>query len=632
MVVAASEVELEVDQPLGQVTVDLMAKVCSRFAPPPKLTVSQFADMELIVTTGPMAGTHWNTDFAPYQRGIMDAFHEVGVEIVVVKGSSQWGKTACAVNIVAYHIAHDPCPILVVEPTIDPMAKDFSKNRLDPVIQASPALREVVSKRREKDGANTTNTKSYVGGSVSIGGANSAASLAARSIRVLVLDEVDRYPAELPGEGSTLAIAFKRTTAYRRRRRIFMASSPTIVDAPIDVWHKRGDQRRYYVPCPSCDHMQTYQWKNVKWDNADPATARIHCESCDYRIGDAERVAILSRGEWRAEADRSDSKVVSFHLWEAYSPFSSLQEIVKTFLQARATQKKGDKSEMHTFINTTLGEAIEPDEGDGAEPHVLLMRREQYEADIPQEAVVLTAGIDTQDDRLEIVVTGWGEGEECWFVDHQILPGDTSQPEVWSLLDDVLEHPYLHQSGHRLTIAGSCIDSAGHRTTQVYAYAARQAAKRLYAIIGRDGQRPIVSAPSKRKWGTQQRTVPLYTVGVDAAKALIISRLNLLDPGPGYVHLPLCDWTDEEFAEQLTSERLVTKFSKGVPSQIWKKIRPRNEILDCTVYSIAALRLIRPDYVLLKQHLQEDVIDKMKPKTPSPQRKWIPPRRKKWLH
>ena len=614
-----------------------IARAWSAFTPPPKLTVSEFADRELMVTSGPRANTHWQTSFAPYQRGILDAFHaERGVEIVVVMGSSQWGKTACAVCVVAYHVAHDPCPILVVEPTVDPMAKDFARNRLEPVIRASPRLLDCVSKKRAKDSSNTTLQKTFRGGSLAIGGANSAASLAARSTRLLILDEIDRFPSELPGEGSTLAIALKRTAAYGRQRRILMLSSPTLKGASIDTWFRRGDQRRYYVPCPACGCMHPFAWGGIRWTKNDATTARLHCPACDYGIGDAERVAILARGEWRAEEERSEQSIVSFHLWEAYSPMSSLAEIVAGFLRARELQKAGDHSEMHTWQNTTLGEPVEPDAGEGVEPHVLLMRREEFgkdaagsEIDLPPDACCLTMGVDVQDDRLEILVFGWGPGEESWVVDRSTLPGDTSQPEPWRALDEVLEHPYLHASGQRLAVAATCIDSAGHRTTLVYDYAARQAAKRVYAVIGRDGQRPIVSSPSARKWGRMQRQVPLYTIGVDAAKALIVSRLALTEKGPGYVHLPHAEWCDEEFAAQLSSERLVTKFSKGIPVQVWKKIRTRNEALDCAVYALAALRLHHPDLPLLAARLRDPSAGAPRPRPP--REKWIGPRRGGWL-
>jgi len=615
----------------------LLARVVSRFAPPSRLTVSQFADQEIVVTTGPLAGTHWQTDFAPYQRGLLDAFHEPGVQIVVIMGSSQFGKTSIAVNVVAYHIAHDPCTILVVEPTVDPMAKDFARNRLEPIIGATKVLAEVVSKKRAKDSSSTILAKSFRGGSIAIGGANSAASLAARSVRLLVLDEIDRYPAELPGEGSTISIALKRTTAYGRRRRILITSSPTLRDGPIHAWFQRGDQRRFQVPCPSCGALFAYAWSQVRWTDGDPSTARIHCPACDHGLDDVERVAVLSRGHWVADnPSRADRSIVSAHVWEAYSPLSSLPAIVTAFLQARHDQKHGDPSTMHTWENTTLGEPIEPDRGEGVEPHALLMRREIFAAPVPEGACLLTMGVDVQDDRLELLVIGWGPGEESWIVDRDTLAGDTSQPDPWSALDLALDREYLHASGEHLTIQATCIDSAGHRTTMVYDYAGRKAARRVYAIIGRDGQRPIVSSPSPRQWGRHRRKVPLYTIGVDAAKALWVSRLAMIERGRGFVHLPATDWCDDELAAQLTSERLVSRWVKGIPVQTWKKIRPRNEALDCAVYALAALRLVHPDLEALASRLQKParppgVTPPVTDAPAAPAKKWIPPRAGSWL-
>lgn len=597
-----------------------LARAWAGFAPPTDLKVSEFCDRELMVTSGPLSGTRWQTAFAPYQRGIMDAHHEPGVEIVVVMGSSQWGKTSIAVCKIAYAIAHDPCTVLLVEPTVDPMAKDFSRNRLKPVIDASPVLRERVSKPRAKDSSNTALLMTYKGGSIAIAGANSAASLAARPVRLLILDEIDRYQRELKGEGNTLSIAIKRTTTFRRRRQILMLSSPTVAGAPIHAWFERGDERRYYVPCPSCSVMHPFEWKQVRWVDRDPTTARLHCPACDYPIDEAERVAILARGEWRAEQpERADKTIVSFHLWEGYSPLSSLSEIVAGFLRARIHQKAGDKSEMHTWQNTTLGEPVEPDQGEGVEPHVLLLRREAVTPDLlPAGVCCLTMGVDVQDDRLEALIYGWGPGEESWLVDRHTLPGDTSRPEPWDSLSELLDRPYAHPAGASLFIHATCVDSAGHRTTLVYDYAHKKAARHVYAIIGRDGQRPIVSSPSPKRWGRQERQVPLYTIGVDAAKSLWISRFTVTEPGPGCVHLPMTDWCDAELAAQLTSERLVQKWTKGVPTSVWKKIRPRNEGLDCSVYALAALRLLNPRLSVMAAALTAAP-------PPAPPRGFIPP-------
>ncbi len=612
----------------------ILSRALAVLTPPPSLLVSEFADKNLIVTSGPLATTRWDTSFMPYQAGILDAFFESGIETVVLQASSQVGKTSAAVVMVAYHIVHDPCPILVVEPTVDPMAKDFAKNRLEPIIAASPPLRDSVSKKRAKDSSNTVLQKSFKGGSLSIGGANSAASLAARTIRLLILDEIDRYPPELPGEGATIQIALKRTAAYRGRRRVMMLSSPTLKGAPIDTWFHRGDRRRFCVPCPSpsCGYVHPFRWANVKWVDDDASTARLHCPECDYAIDDAERVASLKSGVWRAEKpDRRERSIASFHLWEAYSPLSSLPEIVSNFLAAREAQKGGDRSLMHTWQNTTLGEAIELDAGEGVESSSLLARREEYGEgiDAPAGVACVTMGVDVQDDRLEALVVGWGPGEESWLIDRQTLPGDTSHPEPWKMLDELLDREYQHPSGQRLPIQATCVDSGGHRTTLVYDYAGKQAARRVYAIIGRDGQRPIVSSPSPRKWGLNKRKVPLYTIGVDSAKAVWISRFRLTEKGRGYVHVPLQDWADEELAAQLTSERLVTTWHKGVPRQVWQQMRPRNEALDCVVYALAALKLIHPNLAVLAQRILDPSAPPPRPKPK--QEGWLGPKRGGWL-
>lgn len=613
---------------------EIARRVRAGYAPPTERHISSFADEEIMVTAGPLAGTQWRTSIAPFQAGIMDAWHEPGVEIVVVMGSSQWGKTAILVNIVCYHIAEDPSEILVVLPTLDPMAKDFSKNRLDPVIGASPELARRVSKRRAPDASNTLVAKTFLGGDLAIAGAKSAASLAARSRRVLLLDELDRYPPELPGEGNTVQIALKRTQVYRRRRRVMMTSSPTVVGGPIHSWFLRGDQRRFYVPCPACGIMHPYEWRNVKWQRDDPTTARLICPACKHPMTEGERTGVLAQGRWRAEApDRPEPQIVSFHIWEAYSPFSSLRQIVAAFLQARRDQKAGDQSEMHTWQNTTLGEPIEPERGEGVDTHVVLQRRQGRASPLDPAIACLTLGVDVQDDRLETLLLGWAVGEECWAIDRRQLDGNTEEPEVWQQLDELLEEEWPRQGGGALPIRATCIDSAGHRTTLVYDYVQRRAVRRVFATIGRAGDRPIVSSPTPRKWGRNKRPVPLYTIGVDAAKALWMSRLRVPEAGHGYVHLPAEAWCDDEFAAQLTSERLVTKWQRGIPRSEWRKIRARNETLDCAVLGLAALRLLNPNLERLLEQARTTAAHggaPPAPKAPPPRRGWVPPNRN-WL-
>lgn len=618
---------------------EALDRVWAGWAPPTELTISEFADRELFVTSGPREGTRWRTDFAPYQRGIMDAFKTE--EFVVVMGSSQWGKTACAVNVVCYFMAHDPCAILIVEPTVDPMAKDFAKNRLDPVINASPLLSSIVDKKRARDASNTTLLKTYRGGFVALAGSNSAASLAARPVRVLMLDEVDRYERELKGEGDTISIAIKRTTTFRNRRRVGLFSTPTLVGGAIHEWFLQGDQRRFYVPCPNCGTFHPYEWKNVRWENNDPDTARLVCPHCSGTIDEAQRVVALQHGEWRPEKpDRPDKRIVSFHLWEGYSPLSSLSEIVRGFLRARQLSKAGDHAAMHTWQNTTLGEPVELDLGEGIEPHVLLTRREVWSRDVaaPAGVACITAGVDTQDDRLEVLVVGWGAEEESWILNRHTIPGDTSRPEPWEELARVLSWEFPHESGQVLRLAAMAIDSAGHRTSMVYHFAARWSARNVYAIIGRDGQKEIVTTPSPRRYGHGERKVPLYTFGVDPAKALIMGRLKVTEKGPGYVHLPMEAWCDDEFAAQLTSERLKETFERGQKFARWVKIRPRNEALDCFVYALGAFYQLQPDTRRREIEIQKVLADlraggrRFEPQPqPTAGGGWLPRRASPWL-
>lgn len=608
----------------------LLRKVRRTLAPPTELKVSDFANSTIVLSSGPMAGMKYRTDYAPYQVGILDAYHEPGVEIVVVMGSSQWGKTLSLLILTAYHIKHDPSPILIVEPTAKPMALDFAKNRLQPIIDSTPELAASITD-------DTLMSKRFPGGEINIAGANAASSLASRSVRFLGLDEVDRYPAELHGEGSTISIALKRTLTYRRRKRIFITSSPTIINAPIHVWHGRGDQRVYYVPCPACEHMHPYEWKNIRWEKRinddgtkthDPSSARLHCPDCDFAIDDTMRVALLAKGEWRAtNPNRTDKSIVSFHLWEAYSPMSSLEDIVKGFLAANEVLKTGDKTEMHTWLNTTRGEPIEPHTGERVDSNVLLERVEDYhqnpDVKIPAGACCLTAGIDVQDDRIEALVWAWGPGEESWLVDRHTFYGDTNMQEPWGQVDGLLATKYLHASGHYLGIQAACVDSAGHRTNLAYDFCYKNAAKKVYCIIGRAGNRPLVSSPSQRRWGRGERKVALYTIGVDAGKKLFTDRLEKKERGPGYVHFPNEDFCDNELAEQFQSEVLVKKFHRGVMRLVWVRIRTRNEGLDMAVYAIAAMRLLNPQLGAMLQLLNSTPPKPIQASTAPPRRRRV---------
>lgn len=595
--------------------------------PPPTLSVSEWADeFRMLSPEASAEPGRWQTDRAPFQRGIMDATSDPLVDTVVVMSSAQVGKTEILLNFCGSRIDLDPGPMLLIQPTLE-MAEAFSKDRLDPMLRDSPTLRAKVTQNK-RDASNTIRHKSFPGGHLTLAGSNSPAGLASRPIRDVLADEVDRW--DVSEEGDPLALAKKRTATFWNRKHL-VVSTPTIKGlSRIEAKFEESDQRRCFVACPHCAHRHVLEWRYVKWRDDDPETAHLVCPECGCEIDESGRAWMLRDPEWRATAPFHG--IAGFHIWEAYSPWRRLADIVADFLEA----KKAPDT-LQVFINTSLGETWE-EKGERAEGHVLLARREPYPAPVPAGACFLTLGVDVQDDRLEALIVGWGLSEESWVIDVRTLPGDPQRPEPWQALDALRAQVFAHARGAQLQIGASCIDAAGHRTQYVYDYVSTRQHERVYAIIGRDGgDRPIVSAPAQKRSGKDPRKVPLFTVGVDTCKALVYSRLKITAAGPGFVHLPLGHQVeqeyragvDEEFIAQLTAEKLITKHRHGVPYRVWVQTRPRNEALDMFVYAVAALRLARPDLAALAQALQPTA---PAPPTLTPARpRWVPKRSGSWL-
>jgi phage terminase large subunit GpA-like protein len=585
------------------------------FAPPPDLTVSEWADAERVLPETSAEPGRWRTARVPWTRGIMDALNDPAVETVVLMGSAQIAKTEVLLNVLGYSIAHDPAPALLVQPTIT-MAEAFSKDRLAKMIRDTPALVGLVREGRVKGATSTVTHKLFPGGYLALAGANSPASLAQRPVRLLVADDVDRFPPVVSEEGDPLELAIKRTTTFWNRK-IFVVSTPTLKGGRIDTWYQRSDQRRFLVPCPGCGRRDALAWHDpsrlrVVFDERDPATARLECPApawggCGRRIEDHERLAMIAQGAWSATTPTQEPGLVGFHVWEAYSPWVSLPELVAKFLAARA---RGRES-LRVFVNTSLGEGWE-DQTQRIEPQGLLARREDYgtlggvgpgetdrPVEVPARACCLTAGVDTQDDRFEVLVLAWGPGEESWVVDWHRVPGDPKRPETKAALLEALTRRYQHAGGAALSIHAACLDSGGHRTDDVYDFVLAHQHLRLYATIGRSGLsgKPLVGAPTPKRYGRTPRPVPLYTVNVDDGKAAVLSSLRLAAPGPGHLHLPAhLETIDESFVAQLTAEQLVTRHTRaGIAYQVWVQIRPENHALDCAVLARAALRLFRPN-------------------------------------
>jgi len=575
----------------------LVSRTLKRFAPPPRLTLSEWADAERILTAESSAEPgRWRTSRVPYLREPMNVISDRHIETVVIMASSQTGKTEVLMNLLGYHMHLDPAPIMFIEPTLD-MASAVSKDRIAPMLTSTPALEGLIA-TKTRDGSNTVLHKSFPGGHVTLSGANSPASLASRPIRVLLADEVDRWPDSAGTEGDPLTLAIKRTTTFRRRK-IVIVSSPTVKGASrIEDWWEVSDKRRYWTPCPRCGESFVLQWKCVRWEDRRPESAHLICPLCGGRVEDFERQKMIGAGEWRAEAPASG--VAGFHVWEIFAPWRTLRDLVDSFLKS-----------LHSFetrqawTNTSLGETWE-EPGEKVDSAALLLRRETYTAVVPGDVLVITAGIDCQDDRLEALIVGWGRGEESWVITRETWYGDPSQPEVWSDLDEVLGTAWLRADGSALRIQCSLIDSGGHRTQAIYSGVIPRQRERVFASKGRSGgdKGLLVSPPKPIRPRNGSGTVLLRIVDPDQGKSLLFSRLQIVTPGPEFVHFP--DALGEQFFKELTSEKLVTKRNKfGVPTKVWEQVQDRNETLDCFVLAHAALRIVAPTPVQFERMATE---------------------------
>lgn len=577
----------------------LIRKAFTCWKCPPRLTISQWADAYRYLSPEASAEPgKYKTSRAEYQRGIMDAFSDPLVTRIVVMSSAQVGKTEILNNIVGYYIDQDPSTILNLQPTLE-MAQTWSKDRLAPMVRDNPCLTKKVKNSKSKDSDNTILHKLFPGGHITMVGANSPAGLASRPIRIVLCDEVDRYPLSAGAEGDPVNLAIKRTTTYWNKK-IGLFSTPTIKGiSRIEKAFLESDQRYYYVPCPHCGSFQRLKWGQVKYNKDDIKNAYYECEHCGEHLSDSDRYRAIARGYWEAEEEFKG--IAGFHLNELYSPWRKLADIVQDFLNA-----KDSPDTLKTWVNTSLGETWE-ESGEALDPNSLEERTEDY-IKIPKAGVILTAGVDVQDDRLEIEITAWGKGEESWLVDYKKLYGDPDQPEVWQQLDDVLTADYPHETGARLNISATCIDTGGHKTQSVYEYGRTRFNQRVYLIKGVGGENiPIVGAISKVKCGkSKRRNIKLFPIGVDQAKGTIYGRLKISTFGSGYMHFPRkCD---RAYFDSLTAEKLVTKFSKGFPKRTWEKIRPRNEALDCRVYSYAALKILSPNFERIGERLNENSV------------------------
>ncbi len=569
-------------------TEKLFTKIVKVLKPPPQIVISQWADNErrLSKESSAEAG-RWRTSRAPYQREMMDCINDPEVENIVLMTSSQIGKTEIVLNIIGYYMDYDPSPMLLVMPTLD-LAEGFSKDRLAPMIRDTPALQNKVKDHKTRDSDNTLLHKKFPGGHVTLVGANSPAGLSSRPIRILLADEVDRFPATAGDEGDPLGLAAKRTKTFWNRKKIYV-STPTIKgESRIEAEYEDGTMEQWHLPCPECGHLQPLKWSQIRFEDV-----THECAKCKERFSEFEWKE--QTGQWLAQRECQGKR--SFHLNALASPWERWENIIEDFRDAK---QKGPEV-LKVWVNTTLGETWE-DDGVQTTEEDLLKRRERYDCDLPDGVLLITAGVDVQDDRLEVEVVGWGTGKASWGIGYQIFYGDPAQKALWDQVDEYLQKSFSYKSGDQLRISCVCVDSGGHYTQEVYKFCKPREHRRIYAVKGKGGKDvPFVGKATRNN----REKAALFTLGVDAGKEVLMTRLKVeYEDKPGYCHWPIEKEKgyDSVYFEGLCSEKRVIKYYKGRPKIEWvKKSSVPNEPLDLRNYATAALEILNPDLERMKE-------------------------------
>jgi phage terminase large subunit GpA-like protein len=574
-------------------TLDLARRCCALVGPPPKLTISEWADQNRKLPDYGPEGGQWHTKRTPYLKDPMDACCDPGVKRVVLMFAVQMGKTELELNLAGYHIDYDPCAMMVILPSIE-RAEEYSKERLAPMLSLSPALAEKVSDPKSRTSANTISQKTFPGGFLALVGANAPSGLASRPVRVLLVDEIDRFPKQAGTEGDPVALAEKRMTNFWNSLIVIVSSPTTKGKSRIESEYENSTQEQWRVPCPSCHEYQPYDKERLLPPNGENVDRpMMACRACGCLHDEHEWKS--GAGKWVAQAEHPTTR--GFHLPGMASPWLSWDALLAEKADAEA---KGLEV-LKTFINTRLAESFE-EQGETLDEGLLKQRRHYYGCDVPEGVRVITAGVDAQKDHFEVEVVGWGEGKESWGIEYRLIPGDPQRAQTQKDLDEFLQSCYMRPDGSLLPISAAAIDS-GYATSAIYRFCRPRLSRYIFAVKGIGGPgRPVVGPWTRQG---KNKDTPMWPVGTDASKDLIMSRLAVDSEGPDYCHFPREDkmsgrstrgYNQDYFAGML-SEKRVERVMKGHPYHAWvkKSAHVRNEPLDCRVYATAALEIRNPD-------------------------------------
>lgn len=609
--------------PAASVVFETLATV---LRPSPRLSVSAWAERHRVVSaeSGSRHPGPWRNARAPHLVEIMDALGpEDPAEDVAVVASAQVGKSETALNFFGFMVTQDPGPMILVLPSHEEAIK-YVRTKLQPAIDETPQLRaRVLEMSNRTERGSTTSYKRFRGGFAQVTFAGSSKGLQMLSARFTIGDEVSEWPAVAGERGDPVAQLKKRTEIYERDRKRLWVSTPSILGmCRITAMFEQSDMRRRYVPCPQCGAYQVLRFERLKWESETwPHRAWFECSANGCVIGHEHKPAMMAGGVWIPTAGEETppdafaaedlerwrgravpSRVRGFHIWKAYSLFSSWDSIVAEFLEAKSGHER-----LRVFTQQVLGEPFE-DRGDAPDAEQLHARRvtEFRRGTPPIGPVVFTGATDVQGNRLEWAVWGWSEGMTRWLVDWGVIEGDPADPTTWAAHDRMMEARRYAPGGRgAIEVEAWAVDS-GYASQAVYNYVRHR--PRLFAVDGRDRRtEPFIGTPRKVDVRWNGRHVPrgavIWPVGTFALKSDLYAAIRKTIRGPGEGG----DWeagamilpgdVDLAYAEQLTAEHMVeVEARSGVMTRRWDRLAGRpNEALDIACYARAMAHHLRLD-------------------------------------
>lgn len=592
---------------------ELRSKSLRRLTPPPKLRLSEWIEEHLRLPEGNTA-LPGRVRLWSYQRGIADAISDQTIERVTVVKPVRVGFTMLLTGALASYVANEPSPILAVLPA-EADCRDYVVSDLEPVFEATPSLRGLISADADETGRNTLLSRRFPGGSLKIVAAKAPRNLRRMTVRVLILDEADAM--EATKEGDPILLAERRTLSFANRK-IIMGSTPTFEDTSnVLRAYGRSDQRVFEVPCANCGHFTEIQWQHIEWQEGKPETAAFRCPECKDLIEERFKTGMVDQGRWRATAP----EVRGHAGFRLNALVSSLSNASWGRLAVEFCAAKNHADQLQTFVNTILAQGWK-ESADEIDETALQSRCEDFGLEkIPAEVLSITAGCDVQDDRLEVTFLGWSRDGVMFVLGHVVIWGTPDDDTTWRELDELSRTTWKHPGGGKLKLDAMVVDSGdGDWTDRVYAFCYPRLSRRIMAGKGVYGSRPAIQASKTKVKGGR-----LFLIGVDGIKTTLLNKVSR------DTSLRFSNTLEPVWFEQFASERRILVYSRGRPERRFqRKVGARAEALDCVVYGYAARQILTLDFDRRFDEAHAAPSAMQQPKPPEAPPKWVE-RRKDWL-